>query len=44
MVAEGPGMKGSCKDIEVCHHEEGPGEAFGGSTAQMQKTPVFWSC
>ena len=37
---ESPGLKGLCKEVEVCLHEERLWEAIGESAAQLQKTPT----
>jgi hypothetical protein len=29
VAVDSPGLKGSCKEVKVCHHEDSQGEAIG---------------
>jgi hypothetical protein len=29
VAVDSPGLKGSCKEVKVCHHEDSLGEAIG---------------
>ena len=42
VAAEGPGLKGPCKEAEVWHQEESLWEAIGQKASYLQqKTPAF---
>ena len=45
MSVEGPGLKGSCKEVEAWRHDKSLCEPIGESAAQMpRKTSAFWRC
>lgn len=48
-LVEGPGLKGSRREVEAWHHEERLGEVIGESAAQLRQEapsilemPVLW--
>jgi hypothetical protein len=42
---EGPGLRGSCKEVEACQHERELMRGFGERAVQLQQnTSVFWRC
>ena len=45
LTVKDPGMKGSCREVGVWHHEESQWEAFAERSSPLrQKTPAFWRC
>lgn len=39
VAAEGPGLKGSYREVEACHHEESPGEYWYKSSPVAAEDP-----